>query len=267
MVALVIVPCVLFLYFIVKPIYTYLKDDKDLRRFPSASPIAGLSNWWLAYIQYKASRSRHVHAAHAQKGTIIRIQPNHLSFTDARAISDIYSFQAAMMKDEFYETFSGEDFAGVNEHSITNTRDRAEHGRKRKFIAAAFAQKNIVQADPIVHQVLVKLVKTLDGFCRRGPPAVPDAPKPGFLNLYKWINLFTYDAIGEMAFGKSFQFIDNGDDVATAETGDGKQYQCHVISTFQNSSSYDVLVASWAPWIAMLKKYVFFPMNLRKPMK
>jgi hypothetical protein len=256
MLALVILPSVLFLYFVVKPIYKYFRDEKCLRRFPSASPVAGLSNWWLAYIQYNVSRSRHVHAAHAKKGKVVRIQPNHLSFTDPRAISDIYSFQSAMMKDEFYETFSGEDFAGINERSITNTRDRVQHGRKRKFIAAAFAQKSIVQADPIVHQVLMKLVNILDSFCHRGPPAYPDAPKPGFMNLYKWINLFTYDAIGEIAFGKSFQFIDMGDDIATAETGDGKQYKCHVIPTFQDSSFYDVMVASWAPWIAMLKKYV-----------
>jgi cytochrome P450 len=254
MLALIALSSLIIFYFIVKPIYTYFKDEKGLGRFPSASPLAGISNLWLAYVQYHTSRSRYVHAAHQNHGKIVRIQPSHLSFTEPKAIADIYSFQSGMMKDEFYETFSGEDFSGVNEHSITNTRDRVVHGRKRKFIAAAFAQKHIVGADPIVHRVLGKLVTTLDGFCKHGPPAYPGAPKPGFVDLYKWINLFTYDAIGEIAFGKSFEFLDIGDDLATAETGDGKRYQCHVIPTFHNSSYYDMLVASWAPWIAVLKK-------------
>lgn len=140
-----------------------------------------------------------------------------------------------MLKDEFYETFSGEDFNKVNEHSIVNTRDRVDHGRKRKFIAATFAQKNIVQTDPIVHAVVLKLVRALDNFCEHGPPTYPDAPEPGVINLYKWSNLFTYDAIGEIAFGKSFGFLDMRDDIATAETGDGKRYKCHAIPTFQGS--------------------------------
>lgn len=257
MLALLAISTLLIFYLLVKPLYTYFRDAKGLRRFPSASPLAGISNLWLAYVQSRTSRSKHVHAAHQKHGKIVRIQPNHLSFTEPKAITDIYSFQSGMMKDEFYETFSGEDFSGVNEHSITNTRDRLVHARKRKFIAAAFAQKYIVGADPIVHRVLGKLVTTMDGFCKHDNPATyPDAPKPGFINLYKWINLFTYDAIGEIAFGQSFNFLDQGDDLATAETGDGKQYQCHVIPTFQNSSYYDVLVASWAPWVGLLKKYV-----------
>ncbi|KAL2009213.1 hypothetical protein VTN00DRAFT_7407 [Thermoascus crustaceus] len=248
---------VVFFFGIARPLFIYFKDEKDLHRFPSPS-IAGISNWWLAYCQYHTSRSRCVHEAHQRLGKVVRIQPNHLSFTDPRAIIDIYSFRSGMLKDEFYETFSGEDFNKVNEHSIVNTRDRVDHGRKRKFIAAAFAQKNIVQTDPIVHAVVLKLVRALDNFCKLGPPTYPDGPKPGFINLYKWINLFTYDAIGEIAFGKSFGFLDMGDDIATAETGDGKRYKCHVIPTFQGSSYYDTLIASWSPLIDRLKKLTWF---------
>lgn len=238
---------------LLRPIFIYFKDEKGLRKFPAPS-IAGLSNWWMAAIQYQAARTKYVHKAHEKLGPVVRIQPNHVSFADPRAIPDIYSFQSGMMKDEFYETFSGTDQFGVNEHSITNTRDRLVHARKRKFLSSAFALKSVVNVDPIVHTVILKLSSIFDGFCRDGPPQYPDAPKPGFINLYKWINLFTYDAIGEMAFGQSFGFLDMGDDLATAETGDGKQYKTHIIPTFQNSSYFDVLVATWAPLIHQLKR-------------
>jgi hypothetical protein len=241
------------LFGVIRPVFIYFKDDKGLRKFP-APTIAGISNWWMFYVQSKAARSKYVHAAHEKLGPVVRIQPNHVSFTTPKAISDIYSFQSGMMKDEFYETFSGEDFSGHNEHSITNTRDRLVHARKRKFLSSAFALKSVVNVDPIVHTVILKLTAIFDDFCTQGPPKYADAPKPGFINLYKWINLFTYDAIGEIAFGQSFRFLDMGDDLATAETGDGKQYKTHIIPTFQGSSYYDVLVATWPNLINQLKK-------------
>lgn len=243
----------LLCFAIVRPLYIYFKDEKGLRKF-HAPAFAGISNWWLFYVQRKLARTRFVHAAHAEYGPVVRIQPNHLSFTSPQAVTDIYSFQSGMMKDEHYETFSGEDFSGKNERSITNTRDRLVHARKRKFLSSAFAQRNVVNFDSIVHAVILQLTSRFDSFCDNGPPAYPGSPKPGFLNLYKWINLFTYDAIGEIAFGQSFGFLEMGDDLATAETGDGKQYQTHVITTFQGSSEYDMLASCWATLIHPIKR-------------
>jgi hypothetical protein len=241
------------LFGIVRPVFIYLKDEKGLRKFPAPS-LAGITNWWMFYVQRQFARTKYVHEAHQKLGPVVRIQPNHVSFTDPRAIPDIYDFKSGMMKDEFYETFSGEDFSGHNERSITNTRDRAVHARKRKFLSSAFALKSVVNVDPIGHTVILKLTEKFDNFCKYGPPKYAEAPKDGLINLYKWVNLFTYDAIGEIAFGHSFNFLDMGDDIATAETGEGKQYTTHVIPTFQNSSTYDVLVACWAPLIHTLKK-------------
>lgn len=252
---ILVISATIVICFIVHPVFVYLKDEKDLRRFPAPS-VAGISNWWMFYVQYQTSRSKHVHAAHDRLGSVVRIQPNHVSFSDPGAIADIYSFQSGMMKDEFYETFSGNDFRGINEHSITNTRDRLVHARKRKLLSSSFAHKNIAHMDSVMHEVLVSLVAAFDKICSDGPPNYPDAPKPAFINLYKWVNLFTYDAIGEIAFGKTFSFLETGEDIATCEAGDGKVYTTHVIPTFQESSYYDVLVATWAPLIHKLKKYV-----------
>jgi benzoate 4-monooxygenase len=159
-----------------------------------------------------------------------------------------------MMKDEFYETFSEEDFSGHNERSIINTRDRLVHARKRKFLSGAFFLKSVVNVDPIVHEVNLKLIIKLDELCIPGFPEYPNAPKSGLINLYKWINVFNYDAIGEIAFGKSFGFLDMGNDIGTAETGDGKQYKTHIVPTFQHNSYYDVLCACWTPLIYQIKK-------------
>jgi cytochrome P450 len=248
------------LYFaLLHPLLVYLIDPKGLRKFPSpAAGLAGITNWWLFYTQKLNSRTKFVHAAHKELGPVVRIQPNHVSFTDPRAIADIYSFQSGMMKDPFYETFSGEDQYGVNERSIVNTRDRAVHARKRKFLSSAFALKSIVGVDPIVHTVILKMINRFDAFATSPPKDVDGAPRQGTIDLYRWVNFFTYDAIGEIAFGHSFKMLDTGSDLATAETGDGKQYKTHIIPTFHGSSAYDVLVGIWPSLIHTLKKTTFF---------
>lgn len=248
-----IVATILYIGFI-GPLCFYIKDEKGLRRFDGPL-LARLSNFWIAYTTFTNARSTHVLAAHRQYGPVIRIQPEHLSFSEPRAIADIYSFQSRMLKSEFYESFSGPDHTGKNIRSIINTRDRDAHSHKRKLLSSAFAHKNIVQMEPVLRKVLLRLMSAFDGFCTR-PPAYSDAPKEGFLDLYKWVNLFTYDAIGELGFGHSFGFIESGDDLATCEEAGGKQYKAHIIEAFQSSSLYDTFMASWSNIVHPLKRYV-----------
>lgn len=231
----------------------YFKDANGLRRFDGPL-LARLTNWWVAYVTCRNARSSYVLDAHRRYGPVVRIQPDHLSFSEPRAIVDIYSFQSKMLKSEFYESFSGPDHAGKNERSIINTRDRDAHTHKRKLLASAFAHKNIVQMEPVLRDVMIRLTGALDGFCER-PPVCEGAPEPGLMNLYKWVNLFTYDAIGELGFGRSFGFIESGDDVAVCEETDGKQYKAHIIDAFQTSSLYDTLMASWPNVVHPLKRY------------
>jgi cytochrome P450 len=134
------------LVFIASLIVTYYRDP--LRRFPSPS-FAGFSNFWAAYHAFYLRRSLAVDEAHANLGPIIRIQPKHVSFNHPDAVNAIYGHGTVMLKDEFYETFSGDEFK-----SIVGTRSKDDHSRKRKYIASAFAQKNVVQMEPIVRQMV-----------------------------------------------------------------------------------------------------------------
>lgn len=122
----------------------YLRNP--LRRFPAPS-IAGFSSLWGAYHTWFFRRSTAVDEAHAKLGPIIRIQPTHVSFNHPEAVSTIYGHGTVMLKDEFYETFTGSEY-----RSIVGTRSRQDHSRKRKYIASAFAQKNIVDMEPLLRE-------------------------------------------------------------------------------------------------------------------
>ena len=222
------------------PVFVYFRDPYNLRRFPSPS-YAGLTSLWAARHAYNLQRSAKVHEAHQKLGSIVRIQPTHISFDDADAMVDIYGHNTKLMKDPFYDTFSGNEYK-----SIVGTRDRSEHARKRKLQAAAFAQKSIVDMEPVVQDKVMKLCNVLDK---------TSASFESTCNIRRWLNLFTFDVIGEMAFGESMDFLDQGNDNAPAETYEGKLYRTNAITAFHTNSRYDVVLAHW-PGLLRLTKYL-----------
>ena len=117
---------------LVRPLFLYFKDDKNLRRFPAPS-IAGITNLWSAHHVRIGRRSLEVHKAHKELGPVVRIQPTHISFNLPEAVGDIYGYGAKhLSKDHFYDTFTGNEFT-----SIVGTRSREDHARKRKYVSNA----------------------------------------------------------------------------------------------------------------------------------
>lgn len=262
----------LILYFVILPVIVYFWDPKDLRRFPAPSlwgvpAWAGWSNGWLAVVIAKYARSEHVQAAHDRYGSVVRIQPSHLSFVDPDAAKDIYSFQAKMMKDDAYETFSGPDAEGHNFKSIVNTPDREEHSRKRKYISNAFAQRTVVTLDPLVNRAVSTFVKQLDkvaaGELNQKTIATPG---DGVVNLYRWINLLAYDIVGEISFGQSFGLCERGDDVMEALPFSPKEsvYKASIIDSFQAGNIYDCFFGPWPKAVHTLKSLTQWHWNAKK---
>jgi cytochrome P450 len=242
------------------PLAVYFWDPKKLRKFPAPGlwgipAFAGWSNAWLGIVIAKYARSAHVQAAHDKYGKIVRIQPNHLSFIEPQALKDIYGFQSKMLKDAFYETFSSPDLQGHNFKSIVNTPDREEHSRKRKYISNAFAQRTVVTLDPLVNRCVAGMVKQFDKFAVSGPPKWPGAPRDGFTNLYRWINLLAYDIVGEISFGEPLGLCEKGDDEMMALPFDGSApYKTNIIDAFQGGNVYDCFFGPWGAWPNMVHK-------------
>jgi benzoate 4-monooxygenase len=73
------------LFYVIPYFYTY----RHLRGIPGPL-LARFSNFWLMYICRQSKRSYTVHDLHERLGPVIRIQPNHISINDERAINIIY---------------------------------------------------------------------------------------------------------------------------------------------------------------------------------
>lgn len=61
-------------------------------------PLAAFSNLWLLYQCRKGKRYLAVDNAHKKYGTLVRIQPDHVSIADAEAIPVVYGHGTGFLK-------------------------------------------------------------------------------------------------------------------------------------------------------------------------
>ena len=104
------------------------------------------------------NEARVVHRLHLEYGSVVRIGPNELSFTDDQAGRDIYGHvkgRAPIPKDpKFYPPPTN------GEPSILTLSD-AEHGRVRRVFANAFSERALREQQPLIMRLVSMLVERL----------------------------------------------------------------------------------------------------------
>lgn len=186
------------LYYLVPYFTTY----SSLRDIPSPS-LASFTNLWLLLQCRQGKRFKSVDEAHHKLGKFVRIQPDHVSVADADAIQVIYGHGNGFLKSNYYDAF-------VSIHrGLFNTRDRAEHTRKRKTISHTFSAKNINQFETYMHANLAIFVRQWDHLS-------DTAPNGGYAKIdsLNWFNYLAFDIIGDLAFGQPFGMLEKGKDMA-----------------------------------------------------
>ncbi|KAF1989634.1 cytochrome P450 3A3 [Aulographum hederae CBS 113979] len=174
---------------------------------PSA---AAFSNLWLLYQCRQGRRYKAVDEAHKKYGPLVRIQPHHVSVADAEAIPVIYGHGNGFLKSEYYDAFVS------IQRGLFNTRDRAEHTRKRKTVAHTFSAKSIGQFEQYMHHNLEMLVTQWD--------RMSENAKGGYAEMdsLNWFNYLAFDIIGDLAFGAPFGMLENGRDMAEVQLAPDK---------------------------------------------
>lgn len=204
------------------PIFFYLLPyirARTIRGVPGP-PLAAFSNLWLMYQCRRGRRYLAVDNAHKNYGPLVRIQPNHVSIADADALPVIYSHTggwvkrcaihlhccpiwtvisvryrrhiAELMK---FETSNYYDAFVSIQRGLFNTRDRAEHTRKRKTISHTFSAKSVAQFEVYIHRNLKELVKQ---WTRISENAMKSGQAFAGLDSLQWFNFLAFDIIGDL---------------------------------------------------------------------
>ena len=100
------------------------------------------------------------------------------------------------IKSEFYEVFG----AGFDSNCIGSERDPQVHSRMKRNLLGAFSIKSLREQEDTIQNCIDRflLVVGVEGNKERG------------IDMTKWFEMIAFDVLGEMAFGESFDCIEQG---------------------------------------------------------
>ncbi|KAI0894774.1 cytochrome P450 ClCP1 [Annulohypoxylon nitens] len=137
---------------------------------------------------------------HAKYGPVVRITPNELAYCDPQAWKDIYGHRSGGTPElPKYDHF----YRAVNNvpRGIINAR-RDEHAALRRQLSHGFSERSMQLQEPIIGSYVDLLIHRLQEQCEGGAVG---------LNMREWLNWTTFDVIGDLAFGSSFECLEKSD--------------------------------------------------------
>ncbi|KAK3328148.1 putative benzoate 4-monooxygenase cytochrome P450 [Cercophora scortea] len=203
-------PVVVLLGIAVYYLQSYFFAYGPLRRVPGPL-LAKFSDLWLLLVCRRGDRYDTVDKLHKKLGPVVRIQPNHISINDDEAIQIVYGHGNGFTKSSFYDAFVS------IRRGLFNTRDRAEHTRKRKIVSHTFSAKSVSQFEPYIHSNLELFVKQWDSLIERSTTA----DRAAHIDCLQWFNFLAFDVIGDLAFGAPFGMLSSGADMAEIRSAPG----------------------------------------------
>lgn len=135
---------------------------------------------------------------HRKYGPIVRIAPNHLTFTDTKAWNDIYGMQPGRVqnrKDDYNYTPLEPGW----QSNIIHANDTM-HARLRRIYGPAFTPRAVEEQSGMLMKYANLLVSQLKSAIAKDP--VQD--------MSAWYNFTTFDLTGDFAFGEAFHCLDRG---------------------------------------------------------
>lgn len=138
---------------------------------------------------------------HRKWGDFVRLGPNDISVTDPAAVQVISAPNSKCVKGEWY----------ANDHplvSMHTSRDRAQHDRRRKVWAPAFSPAALKGYEARVQRYNDLLIEGLSNgkFEKVGK----GGDGQGAVNVSEVFNWYSFDVMGDLAFGRSFDCLEGG---------------------------------------------------------
>lgn len=126
-------------------------------------------------------------------GPVVRVRPDELSYITADAWKDIYGARAALPKYDGI-TRRGPNFV----ESLFSALKPEDHGRMRKNLNPGFSEKALRKQEPQIMGYVNLLIQRLKDHSMDGP-----------VDICAWYNFTTFDIIGSLFYGESFQCLEN----------------------------------------------------------
>jgi tryprostatin B 6-hydroxylase len=161
-----------------------------LRKFPG--PFGNrLGNLWFSAQLSKGDAYKQVFALHQKYGDFVRVGSSDLSIIHPKAVNVIYGPGTKCDRAAFYN--------GDPLPSLISTRERGAHDRRRRVWSPAFSDKALrgyAERTKIYDDQLLSRIEAASA-------------SGASMNLSKWFNYYSFDVMGDLAFGESFDMLKN----------------------------------------------------------
>jgi cytochrome P450 len=129
---------------------------------------------------------KNLRSFHEKYGEAVRFSPNMVSFITAQAWKDIYGHGHKQLPKRIFKVKGR-----PSDIIIANDED---HTRFRKALSHAFSEKGLRDQEPLMKVYIDLMIEKLKDVASSNQPT----------DMVKWYNLTTFDIIGDLAFGESF---------------------------------------------------------------
>ncbi|KAK6863710.1 hypothetical protein PG995_000238 [Apiospora arundinis] len=172
-----------------------------LRGYPGPLICRATFLTWML-IQCRGESTNYIHAQHNRYGSVVRIEPNLLSYSDGRAWRDIYGHRTAVKTTAVGNLPKPPYAVRTNPNGsadILNVPGEAGHRRMRKLMTHMFSAAALEGQQPLICGYIDKLIATLRAH----------AGEPTDIGL--WFACTTFDVLGALAFGQDFGGLRTGE--------------------------------------------------------
>lgn len=164
-----------------------------LNKFPGR-PIARFTSLWMtSQCASNSDAYKQMDALHRKYGDFVRVGSHDLSTTHPDAVQALYGAGSKCVKGQWYD----QDQPRLSMHT---SRARALHDRRRRIWSPAFSDRALRGYERRIETHSDELVRQIGAF------------SSGSVDVSKWFNLYSFDVMGDLAFGKGFGMLQSGEE-------------------------------------------------------
>lgn len=159
-----------------------------LNQFPGPFG-ARISSFWLSAHLKDGDAFRQVQKLHEKYGAFVRVGSSDLSVTHPKAVSAVYGLGSNCTKAAWYDLTKPM-------LSLQTLRVKTLHDQRRRIWSPAFSDKALRGYEQRVQKYQNILIDQIESFHGQS------------INVSKWFNLYSFDIVGDLAFGTSFKMLE-----------------------------------------------------------
>ena len=134
-------------------------------------------------------------------GPIVRYGANSLSISSPAALQAVHGVKANIKKGDWYKTLD----ISAGAPSVQMEIDKHEHAMRRRFLAPAFSERALKDAERLIAVSARKLTEGLSKLPEGARKGDWTAPK----NMGRWATFFGFDFVSDLGYGRPFGMLDN----------------------------------------------------------